>query len=374
MTIDVAMLEAKFLSRKSSDADGAAIPASEPRLFTADALQAMAFPPLTYLLPGLVPEGLCLLVSRPKLGKSWLALDIAIATAAGRFVLGDLKPATGEVLYLALEDGKRRLQRRLTKLLPSFASDWPRGLTMATEWSRADQGGLTNIEDWIKEAIKAEKCPRLVIVDTLAQFRKLATGKDVYLEDYSAISGLQKLASKYGLSIIVVHHDRKSTADDVFDTVSGSLGLTGAADTIAIMKRQSSGAVTLHVRGRDVEEAEKALKFDKAACRWTIIGEASEVRRSDEHSRVLIALEEAGAEGMSPTDLADELGIRNDNAKQMLRRMANAGEIKKEGRGRYFHNNAVTSVTLSPFKKKNRKNNELDGQSDKVTKVTRYDD
>jgi RecA-family ATPase len=132
-----------------------------------------------------------------------------------------------------------------------------------------------------------------VIVDTLAQFRKIATGKDVYLEDSVAISGLQKLASKYNLTIIVVHHDRKSAADDVFDTVSGSLGLTGAADTIAIMKRQG-GAVTLHVRGRDVEEAEKALQFDRATCRWTIIGEASEVRRSDERGRVLTALEDAG--------------------------------------------------------------------------------
>jgi AAA domain len=260
------------------------------KTFTADALQKMTFQPLTYLLPGLVPEGLCLLVSRPKLGKSWLALDIAIATAAGRLVLGELKPASGDVLYLALEDGRRRLRRRLDKLLPT--GEWPKGLTMTNEWSRSDQGGLTDIEGWIKKALNDGKCPRLVIIDTLAQFRRLVKGKDVYLEDYAAISGLQKLASKYNVTIIVVHHDRKGEAEDVFDTVSGSLGLTGAADTIAIMKRQS-GAVTLHVRGRDVEEAEKALQFDKAACRWTIIGEASEVRRSDERSRVLIALEEA---------------------------------------------------------------------------------
>jgi RecA-family ATPase len=216
----------------------------------------MTFPPLNYLLPGLIPEGLCLFVSRPKLGKSWLALDLAIATTTSRFVLGDLKPAPGDVLYLALEDGRRRLQRRLTKLLPTFLGTWPSGLTFATEWPRSDQGGLTDIENWITSS----KNPRLVIVDTLAQFRKMATGKNVYLEDYAAISELQKLASKYNLTIIVVHHDRKSVADDVFDTVSGSLGLTGAADTIAIMKREG-GAVTLHVRGRDVEEAEKALQF-----------------------------------------------------------------------------------------------------------------
>ena len=225
------------------------------------------------------------------LGKAGLCLISPSPTAVGRFVLGELKPASGEVLYLALEDGRHRLKRRLTKLL--LSGTWPKGLTFATEWPRSDQGGLTDIESWIKETIKEGNHPRLIIVDTLAQFRKLTIGKHVYLEDYSAISELQRLVSKYNLTIIVVHHDRKSVADDVFDTVSGSLGLPAAADTIAIMKRQG-GAVNLHVRGRDVEEAEKALQFDKATCRWTILGEASQVRRSDERGRVLTALEDAG--------------------------------------------------------------------------------
>jgi hypothetical protein len=359
--------------------DGAARPkqavrANGPRsrTFTAAALQTMEFPPLTYLLPGLIPEGLCLLVSRPKLGKSWLVLDIAAATAAGRFVLGDLKPASGEVLYLALEDGKRRLQRRMDRLLPTFSGTWPEGVTFATEWARSDQGGLAGIEDWINGTIEKGKHPRLVIVDTLAQFRKLATGKQIYLEDYTAISELQKLASKYNLAIIVVHHDRKGGADDVFDTVSGSLGLTGAADTIAVIKRQS-GSVTLHIRGRDVEEAEKAIQFNKDTCRWTMLGEASEVRRSDQRAKVLAVIGGA-TDGMSPTDLADELGITSTNAKQLLRRMANDGEIQKRGRGRYFKGDGaeitVTSVTFGVQGKNTHELNGIGGDSDKVTEVT----
>jgi AAA domain len=160
-------------------------------VFTAEALQGMTFPPLNYLLPGLIPDGLTLLVARPKLGKSWLALDIAIAAASGRLVLGDLKPAQGEVLYLALEDGPRRLQRRLTKLLPTFSGTWPAGLTFATKWSRSDQGGLADIENWIKSA----KNPRLIVVDTMAQFRKPASGQgNTYQEDYNAGAALQALS------------------------------------------------------------------------------------------------------------------------------------------------------------------------------------
>jgi hypothetical protein len=305
------------------------------RTFGADALQSETFPPLTYLLPGLLPEGLCLLVSRPKLGKSWLALDIAIATAAGRFVLGTLKPqVTGEVLYLALEDGKRRLQRRLTKLLPTFNGTWPPGLMFATEWPRSDQGGLADIEGWIQDALDKSKHPRLIVVDTLALFRKLATGKHAYQEDYTTVAELQKLASKYNITILVVHHDRKSGADDVFDTVSGTLGLTGAADTIAILKRQA-GAVTFHVRGRDIEEAEKALQFSKDTCRWTILGEAADIRRSDERARVLAVLTDSG----EPLPVLEIISLANlvsrNAADNLLMRMAKDGDVERIKRGLY---------------------------------------
>jgi hypothetical protein len=301
------------------------------RAFTAADLQTMTFPPLKFILPGLVPEGATLLVSRPKLGKSWLVLDLAIAAASDRFTLGELKPAQGDVLYLALEDGRRRLQRRLTKLLPTFGASWPQSLTIVTEWRRADQGGLDDIKEWIAGG----KAPRLVIVDTLAQFRKMADGKtQIYADDYAAISGLQRLASEHNISVIIVHHDRKAEADDVFDTVSGSLGLTGAADTIVVMKRQA-GTVSLHVRGRDVEEAEKALEFSKSSCRWRIIGEAADFRRSDERGRVLTAMRDSG-QPMSASEVAIAAELKSRNAAdQLLFKMFRDNEIIRVDRGRY---------------------------------------
>jgi hypothetical protein len=301
------------------------------RTFTAAALQTMTFAPLKFVLPGIVPEGATLLVSRPKLGKSWLVLDVAIATAAGRFTLGELRPSPGAVLYLALEDGRRRLQRRITRLLPTFSDEWPGQLTIATEWPRANQGGLADIEQWITQT----KSPRLIIIDTLAQFRGLPNGKTpLYADDYAAISELQKLASKHNIAIIIVHHDRKSEAEDVFDTVSGSLGLTGAADTILIMKRQA-GAVTLHVRGRDIEDAERALQFDKPSCRWTILGEAADVNRSAERGRVIAALKEAGGP-LQAKEIWVAAELRNRNATDLLLgKMVRDGEIVRADRGRY---------------------------------------
>jgi hypothetical protein len=306
--------------------------APHERTFTAAALQTMTFPALKFILPSLVPEGATLLVSRPKLGKSWLVLDIAIAIAAGRFTLGELKPVPGDVLHLALEDGRRRLQRRITKLLPTFLGSWPAGMEIATEWPRADQGGLDEIEQWLVKA----KSPHLVVIDTLAQFRRLpSTNKQPgYLDDYAAISGLQKLANKYNVGIIIVHHDRKAEADDVFDTVSGTLGLTGAADTILIMKRQTGG-VTLHVRGRDVEEAELALQFNKETCRWTILGTATDIHRSAERKRILDVLKDADTP-LQAKDIHIMAGLRTRNATDvLLGKMVRDVEIVRAERGRY---------------------------------------
>ena len=64
------------------------------------------------MIQQILPEGLTLLAGKPKRGKSWLALDIALAIASGGTVLGR-RCDPGPVLYLALEDNPRRLKKRL---------------------------------------------------------------------------------------------------------------------------------------------------------------------------------------------------------------------------------------------------------------------
>jgi hypothetical protein len=302
-------------------------------MMSAAELRTMRFDPVRYVLPGFVPEGLTLLVGRPKIGKSWWALDFAVACATGRTTLGTLTPISGDVLYLALEDGWRRLQRRLDKLL-GIREEWPERLQLVPmgAWRRSDEGGLEDIEAWCKSIPN----PTLIVIDTLQRFRKPASGKSsLYSDDYEAITGLQKIAIDYKVAILILHHDRKSDADDAFDTVSGTLGLTGAADTILIIKRKSSGVV-LYARGRDIEESETALQFEKENCRWTILGNASEVHRSSERARVIAALKAAG-KSLSTKEIMIETEMLNRNAVDiLLGKMAKDGEIKRVDRGKYY--------------------------------------
>ena len=83
-----------------------------------------------------------------------------------------------------------------------------------------------------------------------------------YTEDYESLAALHRLANENGIGIPVLHHTRKMEAEDPIDTVCGTLGLAGCADTVLVLNRSSQGT-TLYVRGRDIEEAEHAITFDK---------------------------------------------------------------------------------------------------------------
>jgi RecA-family ATPase len=93
---------------------------------------------------GYLVEGATILAGRPKIGKSWLALDWSVAVARGGFCFGDVRCKEGDVLYIALEDNKRRLKSRLAKIL-GLIGEWPEKLEYATEWPRANEGGLASI-------------------------------------------------------------------------------------------------------------------------------------------------------------------------------------------------------------------------------------
>jgi hypothetical protein len=292
------------------------------------------FPEVRHIVPGIFPEGVILLASRPKLGKSWLVLQVTTAIASGTttLVVSD-RPACGDALYLALEDNERRLQRRLTKYFGVQRENWPERLKLVTTWRRLDQGGLDDLREWCREVTK----PTLIVIDVLKKVRP-PKGKNQsdYEADYSATEGLKQLIEEFpGLAIICVHHDRKMDADDVFDTVSVTLGLTGGVDTVAIIKRSGKG-ITLHVEGRDlIEPVEKAISFDRDTCRWTVLGEAAEVHRSGERSRVLVALANL-PDGLtiSEIQIAAELGSR-PATDVLLSRMVRDGEIVRSDRGRY---------------------------------------
>jgi hypothetical protein len=299
-------------------------------------IMATVFPPIGWIVGGYVAEGLSILAGRQKLGKTWLALDWAIAVACGGMAMGSIACDPGDVLYIDLENGHRRIQSRIKMLFPD-QRDLPdlSRLEWVNDAPALNKGFLDALNAWHSSVA----IPRLVVVDVLQRIKPAGNAnQNAYESDYVALSGLQRWATEHRVAVVCLHHTRKGGADDPLEALSGSNGLSACADTTLVLDRDQNG-VTLYVRGRDVEEKETALKFVSGI--WTLTGEAADVRRSGERGNILVTLEEAG-EPMSPSDLSHVTGMKNGNIRRLLHVMAKAGEVQKTGRGQYIHpKNAV---------------------------------
>jgi len=293
------------------------------------------FPEPKWAVEHFLPEGVTLLGGKPKMGKSWLALWISLAIASGSLALGRLPTTQGSVLYLALEDGARRVVERTKKLLQGLP--WPEGFVWSNACESLAQGGLGGIEEWLKEASD----PRLVVIDTLVRVRANSSGGSVYAEEYAGIVPIKDLAERYHVAILVVHHLRKASATDAMDEFSGSTGLTGATDCNMVLRRErGKGEGELHVTGRDVEEQALSLVFDKETARWSL----TDTPDDDEKERVpaisrsrqeLLDLLGEKDHPLSPSEIAQELGRDPTNIRALLGKLVKTGEVCQVGRGLY---------------------------------------
>ena len=321
----------EILARVSADA-GKISDALRPRAWMdtgidAAALMKQEFTEPQFIIPGFLPIGLTLLAAKRKQGKSWLALNLALAVSAGGVALSRFKCNQARVLYLALEDNHRRLQNRILQILGDAPA--PERLHLFNDWPRIGAGFTERVEAWMKKYPDT----KLLIVDVLAKARPgRQRGGNSYDEDYEALTPLQALAHKHGLAVVVIHHTRKQEAEDVFDTISGTSGLTGCADCIMVLTRDNrvSTDSNLHITGRDVEEQEIAMRFDGERGLWAAVGDAEDQRRSEARKQIVELLRQAG-HSMRPAEIAKATERKEWTVRSLLRRMLDAGDITKNG-------------------------------------------
>lgn len=301
------------------------------------------FDPVRWAVPDVLPEGCTLLVGGPKKGKSWLVLHAALAVADGDLAFGCIPVDAGPVLYLALEDGERRLQERIRMLRGS--GPFPDRFHYATEIEPGKV--LTTIRAWL------ERNPdtRLLILDTLG---KVMPPKDrdesTYERDYRIGGALKRITADYpGLALVVVHHDRKAKTDDFVDSVSGTNGLAGAADTIVYLQRdRHSIDGVLSVTGRDVTENEYAITLRDGVA-WELTGRSLDTSRAQagevrdqaraanlgpDMQSILDHLRQSPT-GARAADVAEATGIDKGKAAAYLKRLADNGHIHRLERGLY---------------------------------------
>jgi hypothetical protein len=300
--------------------NGKVLPKMLEGVFTAKELASMDIPPPQWLVPDLLPEGCVILAGRPKTGKSWLALNIALAVSleAGVF-LGRAVVGTGTVLYFALEDTKGRLQRRMDQLEPDRAK-WPDRFHFLED-TRPGPEVVLAIDAWCQERTEAGDTIRLIVVDTLGRMRRSPKAHaSVYHEDLEAIAPLHTLAKRWHCVVLLVDHQRKAAAEDIFDSVTGSLAKTGTVDGTWILERERGADVArLWITGRDIVETDFALSFDVQRGLWNVVAEDEALSKLTAIQRQILKAMEPSGTPMLAGSIAAVVGLNSNQMTRQLR-------------------------------------------------------
>ncbi len=283
-------------------------------------LMRQHFAPIKWIVPNMLPEGATIISGTPKTGKSRLILNVALAVATGGKALSKMDVKQGSVLYLSLEDNARRLHEHLVELF----GDNPPDLSKIDFWFESkliNEGGREDIEAWLQSHPDA----RLVVIDTLKKIRPKETSGTLYAQDYEAVSPATMIADKYHVAVVIIHHNNKRpTADDLMELISGTTGLTGGVDTTIIVRRKrGENDGTMHIYGRDIEDTEIALTFEGGW--WAWLGDAKQVRMGEERKEIVDLLR--ATPDLKPNDIAKALGKNVHTTRNILTKMVNDSQL-----------------------------------------------
>lgn len=311
------------------------------------------FPPQIELVPGMIAAGTVLLAAAPKIGKSWMVLGLALASAGGSSAFGGVPVEQRPVLYLALEDGERRIQSRLR----SLGVEQPPDQLFFVLQPKSD------VLDVIRAFMDkyGDKQP-LVILDTLGKVLPSVPahrGEGAYERDYRLMSALKQVTDEhYGSTLLIVHHTRKMGALDAVETVSGTNGIVGAADAVMTLTRpRASSDGVLFVTSRDAEEGEYKMSFSSNG-EWRLTGGSLESARQaaqfsqqsdnlDQRSQSVLSVVQQHPEGVKAIEIANKLGLQRSGVDIILSRLLKSGRISKPRRGVYTPQTEQLSLNMT---------------------------
>lgn len=284
------------------------------RRWTAADLLNADFPEPQWLVPGILPAGLTLLAGRPKVGKSWLALQIAHAKGIGGEVFGAAVDK-GSVLFLALEDSPARLADRMK--LQSWTAE--ADVQFQTSCTVAELAAILDRDRF-----------DLVVIDTFSRLF-LDVDQDDVSATTKALGQLQDLAQAGGFSVLLLDHHRKGADGDAVLDVLGSTGKSAVADTIAgLFRHRGERDATFKTVSRDCEEVELTLRFGRDLGIWSVVDYGE---RCPQTGAIIDALRD---EPDTLTGLSRKLNLSKSTVSRALAELHNAGRTKLDEDRRYW--------------------------------------
>lgn len=293
----------------------------------------MRLPQALFCIETLLPQGVTILGGAPKIGKSWLVLDLCIRIAKGEEVW-NLKTQKGSTLYLCLEDSYRRIQDRLS----CITDDVPRDAYFSICSKSMTDGLCEQIRNFVSE----HPGTLLIVIDTFQIIRKSDTEMS-YANDYQEIRQMKQLADELDISLLLVHHLRKQGDSDPLNKLSGSTGISGAVDAVFVLdkSRRSHDGATLVCTGRDIEYREMELRFTKDHCLWELVSDSvdsPELLMPNEMTAFIDYMKSIGSYHGGNTELADGFNSFSGESISVksLKQMMNKWRYRLEDSGVFF--------------------------------------
>lgn len=270
-------------------------------------------------------EGVNIIAGRPKLGKTTLERQKLAAAAVGGEFLDSRFEKPVKCAFLSLEEGE--LLCRAKFMSAGFHDEALASIQLFFDWPRGDSGVKL-----LDRYLEANRDVRLVCIDSLTKFRVVPDVRvPAFMADYEAVSMLHDMTKKHpGCCIDIVHHTRKAKSDDPIDDISGTYGLTAAADSYMVMRHHADGAV-LYAGGRlwSRNESEYSLRRGERHT-WQMVGVHLDLTDKQREAYELV---KASPGGMSGKELGDKINITQPSAWQRLDELMEKGfVIKRYGR------------------------------------------
>lgn len=181
------------------------------------------------LIPG---NGIACIAGRPKVGKSFVVLELAASIASGEPLFGQFEVDKKNVLIISKEDGQAQLKERINKL------NIDRSLSIAIS---TDQNIFFDDDSMLPKILNLvhQYDAQVVIIDS---FIRINRGDENTSKGITLIHRVFKQLNDEGITIIFIHHHGKEDSQHARsggDSLRGSSDIYAMIDTLMTLRKEN---------------------------------------------------------------------------------------------------------------------------------------
>ncbi len=281
-------------------------------------------------------QGVGLVSSQAKVGKTWLVVEMALAVASGRAALGHFPTrAPGPVLFYGAEEDPPALRTRFQGVAEVRGIDLAQVPLFLLDVPELRLDRATHLARLRATLASQDPKPRMLVLDPFV--RMVAIDENSSAEVSAVLGSLRAIQRDFGLAVVVVHHMRKASASYLGHQVRGSGDFAAWYDSALYLTRKNGGVVlTASHRGApDPDPVRLQLALDPAPHLALEAQPAPVVaaRQEDTLQGEILRLLSSARRPLSTVELREVLRRRKSDVVSALQALQETGRVERHNRG-----------------------------------------